>query len=717
MLGIFAVLIGCSTKKDTFINRSSHAMVSKYNVLYNGNLAYDEAKGKLDAEYEDNFWEILPIEAINIEDKIPMPGESQTENPVKVGFDKAEEKAVKAIQKHSMVIDGYERNNQIDEAYLLLGKSRYFSQRFVPAREAFTYALEKYPNANLYYETKIWKAKTDIRLQNELLAIETLDKTIKSGNLDEELTEKAYTALAMAYNQLDSLQQTIDNLKLATYYFTDKNQGARNLFILGQLYREQEKIDSSNMMFEALTYLKKIPRKYMVHGQIERAKNFSEKDSTDALIFALRQLVDDRENRAYFDEIYYQAGLIAEKKGIKDKAKEYFALSILMNSNKPYQKSLSYEALGNWYFDNAEFATAGKYYDSLLQIPTVDLNSKRVRRIIAKNKSLEEVIFYENELKVSDSILYLASLNEAGQKQYFTDYVDALRKKDELMKIQQERMNATGNEFLGSSGGSRANEKFYFYNTPVVQMGKQDFKNRYGNRALTDNWIFSQLASGNVAQDISKVETVDLEQRYNPDYYIQTIPKGPETLDSISKVRNFAHYNLGLLYKEQFKEYEIAADHFEKFLSYQPEESYVLPAKYQLYKCYEQFSPNLGNKLAAEIVTNYSDSKYAQMISHPEEVISFENNESSPENIYKQAYICYEEGEFDYSLSLLNFLGSGAEMLTLEPKVELLKAFIALKKEGKDIYTKQLNDLIIQFPNTEESNYAKIILANMDEKK
>ena len=67
-LGIFAVLIGCSTKKDTFINRSSHAMVSKYNVLYNGNLAFDEAKDKLDAEYEDNFWEILPIEAINIED-------------------------------------------------------------------------------------------------------------------------------------------------------------------------------------------------------------------------------------------------------------------------------------------------------------------------------------------------------------------------------------------------------------------------------------------------------------------------------------------------------------------------------------------------------------------------------------------------------------------------------------------------------------------------
>jgi hypothetical protein len=38
----------------------------------------------------------------------------------------AETKATKAIQKHSMNIDG--RNFQIDEAYLLLGKARYYDQ-------------------------------------------------------------------------------------------------------------------------------------------------------------------------------------------------------------------------------------------------------------------------------------------------------------------------------------------------------------------------------------------------------------------------------------------------------------------------------------------------------------------------------------------------------------------------------------------------------------
>jgi hypothetical protein len=31
------------------------------------------------------------------------------------------------------------RNFQIDEAYLLLGKARYYDQRFIPALDAFNY--------------------------------------------------------------------------------------------------------------------------------------------------------------------------------------------------------------------------------------------------------------------------------------------------------------------------------------------------------------------------------------------------------------------------------------------------------------------------------------------------------------------------------------------------------------------------------------------------
>jgi hypothetical protein len=55
-----------------------------------------------------------------------------------------------------MNIDGRERNFQIDEAYLLLGKARYYDQRFIPALDAFNYILYKYPNSSNIYEAKIW---------------------------------------------------------------------------------------------------------------------------------------------------------------------------------------------------------------------------------------------------------------------------------------------------------------------------------------------------------------------------------------------------------------------------------------------------------------------------------------------------------------------------------------------------------------------------------
>jgi hypothetical protein len=43
-------------------------------------------------------------------------------------------KAVKAIQKTQHVnIDGKNITDKIDNTYLLLGKSRYYSQRFIPA--------------------------------------------------------------------------------------------------------------------------------------------------------------------------------------------------------------------------------------------------------------------------------------------------------------------------------------------------------------------------------------------------------------------------------------------------------------------------------------------------------------------------------------------------------------------------------------------------------
>jgi hypothetical protein len=55
-------VIACSVRKDTFVSRNSHALSTKYNILYNGGIALDKGVEELKTTYGDNYWEILPIE-------------------------------------------------------------------------------------------------------------------------------------------------------------------------------------------------------------------------------------------------------------------------------------------------------------------------------------------------------------------------------------------------------------------------------------------------------------------------------------------------------------------------------------------------------------------------------------------------------------------------------------------------------------------------------
>ena len=119
---IILFLVACSTKKDSLLSRNYHALTTEYNVLYNGGIGFDKGVFDINEKSKNNFWKRLPVE------KMEMSDGSITDTIKNANFDLAETKATKAIQKHSMNIGGKERNYQTDEAYLMLGKARYYSQ-------------------------------------------------------------------------------------------------------------------------------------------------------------------------------------------------------------------------------------------------------------------------------------------------------------------------------------------------------------------------------------------------------------------------------------------------------------------------------------------------------------------------------------------------------------------------------------------------------------
>ena len=62
-------IVGCSRKKDSFISKKFHAVTAEYNTLFNGQNALEQGKESLNNNYADNYWEILPVERMQVSDE------------------------------------------------------------------------------------------------------------------------------------------------------------------------------------------------------------------------------------------------------------------------------------------------------------------------------------------------------------------------------------------------------------------------------------------------------------------------------------------------------------------------------------------------------------------------------------------------------------------------------------------------------------------------
>ena len=729
------VILACSTKKDKFINRNFHAVNTEYNVLFNGELALQAGLIEVRDTYKDNFWEILPIERMQTEEEAILPGQKAKN----ANFEKAEEKATKAIQKRSMLIGGSEKNPQMDEAHLLLGKSRYYDQRFIPALEAFNYILYKSPASDKIYEAKIWREKTNVRLESDALAVNNLTKLLSEIKFKDQIFADANATLAQAYLNLEQKDSAISKLKLATKFTKKDEEEARYKFILGQLFESIEEKDSAFAYFQSVIDMKRnSPKRYTIEAHAKQIQQYDvTKGDTIVLFEKFKKLLEDRENRPYLDVLYHQKALVYERLKQPDNAIKNYNKSLKAQSLDNYLLASNYRNLGEIYFYKAKYQTAGHYYDS-----TLALLKPRTREFNAfkkKRDNLEDVIKYEGIAQRNDSILNVASLSNADKIAFYEEFITKLKKKEEeaekLAQIQAEKAeiaasnlqnsskdlsisnrNSIGNPPVNSSGtGFSGDSKFYFYNATTVEFGKREFAKTWGKRNPDGNWRLSSNRSTQSTkeepEDQKEEELVAdkaADPKYSPDFYISQLPTSKIELDSIAKERNFAYYQLGVIYKEKFKEYQLASDRLEILLRSKPEERLVLPAMYNLYKIYEITDPAKALAMKDKIVTQFPDSRYAQILSKAG--TSAENLIDDPEIVYKNLYKSYEKGEYREVLANTDFAIEKFTGDEIMPKLELLKSKIVAKIKGLAEYKKALNYVALTYPNADEGKDAEELL-------
>lgn len=701
-----------------------HALSTKYNILYNGYLALESGQKGVNDSYEDNFWEILPIERMQISEEIMLPGQSKNQD-----FERAEEKAIKAVQKHGMNIGGKEKNPQIDEAYLLLGKARYFDQRFIPALEAFNYILYKYPTSDKINQARIWREKTNIRLDNDDLAITNLKRLMYQVDLEGQDLADATSMLAQAYINTKSLDSAVWQLDVAAQNTKSNDERGRYRFIQAQLYNRLHKTDSANIAFDKVIALnRKTPRPYRIAAYVGKARNFDfTEGDKQALLELLHELKDDRENRPFLSKIYYQIGQYHLKNGSDSLAVEFYNKSLRTNPTDKILVSKDYENLGDIFFDYTEYKIAGAYYDSTML--NMKMNSKPYRIIKRKRDNLEDVIYYEDVAEVNDSILGLVAMSTDERMAYFETYTQDLKLKAEAEQaLQEERERTQGliqvntnNNFANSNAlvkkaGGSANggaSEFYFYNPTTVSYGKNEFIKIWGDRELKDNWRWASINKSKTNEAFNDlVENEQEKELYNPEFYVSQIPTDEKVIDSITRERNRAYYQLGLIYKEKFKEYGLSKNKFQTLLSFNPETKLEVPSKYNLYKMYLLEGQHAEAEIAKnDIISNYPDSRYATILKNPESASA--KDDSSPESVYEKLYVALENSKYQHVIDETDRYISIFEGEALVPKFELLKARATGRLYGYEAYSKAMNFVAYNYANTEEGAQAQDIVDNL----
>lgn len=741
LLCIIFFLGACSTRKDSFKNRTYHRATAWFNTLFNGQQAIDQRLEEAKQNHQDNYFEVLKVspygdfatddaagevnydqpQGLGILGAVQSGGFMNKENSTRTGYAKAEEKALKAIKNHSMVIKGKERNKEIARAYLMLGNARYYQGKTFPALEAFeqvkNMGFESFiPWANYY------AALAQIQGGNRYAAAEILDKLYSDKNLKKPLKALVAQQYAELFYEAKNYESAINALNEAIKNTKNKKQKARLYFVQGQILSEIKDYPLANEKFSK-AYKLKPGFEMEARAIVAKALNFQPKENNARdFLQALEKYAKIGNYQKYKNEFLYAMGRIEEKIDSTQRAKKDYLLALQEPMSSPEYRAETFAALASLYMQKPDYVYAGAYYDSAVAVMPA---SKRKEDLVTLSKNLNEVMKMHYLVEKNDSILNISSLNISEQKQFFEHYIAELKKKDEIQR-QQDEKKAT--EFrterkiksFDTSFGKPSN-KFYFYSESAKSSGENEFKRLWGNITLKDNWRNS-TQSGNAIAEKKAALTGQTEtknpRRYEVAFYMEQIPTENQ-LRILKLERDTTQLKLGIAYADLLKNPKWASQTLELLLASPPKKDSVkIEAYFQLYRINRKNNLVLSDRYKELILKEYPNSLYAQYIKNPAMDLE-QNNSEGALAAYEKAYNLFEEKAYKQSIDICD---KGITDFANEPlvaKFSLLKAFASYHLGDKQAYTAMLEKIITQYKDSPEAERAKGLLnvANPKEKK
>lgn len=713
-----ALLVACSTTKNTFVTRTYHNLTARYNGYFYAKESMKDAADKIERTYLDDYSQLLPIF------RIPNTSESKGCYP---DLEKAIKKATLVIERHAITnkagIEVPGAVKWIDENYLIIGQAHYYKQEFISASDIFDYVINKYPKDPSQSVAIMWKARTQIQLGDYTLAEGQLDVVANDKNLSKAQQGEIKATYADLYMHTGNYPNAIKYLEEALPLTKNKKLRARYNYILAQLYEQTGNFKKSADYFADCI---KLNPKYdmLFNAKLNRARlSASTATNRTAARRELEKMLLDEKNEEYKDQIYYALAELELADNNKAGAMADYRLSVASSMGNNKQKALSYLAMGDISFNDQEYKQAGAYYDSTMMF--LPKEYKDYNSISEKRKSLNTLVKYINIISLEDSLQKVVNVY-GGDTTTLYAFID---KKIEEARKEEERKKKELEEKLASGGGGVGNPnnqnnpnnqpagQWYFYNPSTVGFGVNEFTRKWGNRKLEDNWRrsnkeqFIEESGPAEVKDTSKVNT-KLASNQTREYYLRDLPMTKQKLDKSNEAIADAYYNLGSIYKDQMNNLPKAEEMFLALTTRFPNHKYALVSHFQLYRIYQKTGNKVKEKEQSDFICkNFPESDYCQLILNPQHESQVLAEREKVRVYYDSTYIEYTKNNYAAVIARSNYADSTfGTKHEHAAKFAYIRALSLGKTQGTPQMESALVKLIEQFPKDPVRPQAQIML-------
>ncbi len=727
VISVFILLLGivasCSTEKNTLLSRSYHGMTAHYNGYFNANELLNSSMSTYETSLKEDYYDILPIEVVPNEEEVLG---------MYPAIDTAIKKCTKVITDHSMPSNERparkkeEHNRWIDENWTTIGIASYFRRDYEGAMKSFKFVRKFYKNDPSLFIGELWMAKTHIAqgdLTKAKFNLDNLDQAIKEEDSRKKAKSKKSkskkskkdkiakfpkgirfelekTKAALAYQTGDK-EQTIKYLE-ESLNFGKKKEEVRVHFILGQLYEDAGNNSEAQIHYDKV--LKGSPKFEMAFNARLKKAFLGSGEKTQK---ELAKMLKDAKNAEYKDQIYYALAGIELKEGTEVKAKEYLHKSAFYSVSNSRQKGMAYEKLADMSFATKDYVPAQKYYDSCAAvIKDTYPNAEAIRN---KARNLADLVVAVETAKYEDSVQMIAALSEKDREKFLKEIIKKIEEDEKRRKERDaerlRELQENENLFLQTGKGGT----WYWNNAKTRGEGSDDFKKLWGDRENEDNWrrsekvIEANFIEINGEKIVDTVEVADSDT-LNVDYLTSKLPLTDSAIALSNKRLLEAHYNAGIIYKEQLKEPGIATEEFKQVINKNIENEHNLLSAFQLYKIFETSNVTEANRYKEYILKNYPNSDYANYLIDPNYFLKKKERDVLAEQEYVTVLGRYGRGLYYPVLTKANIVINNEINNVYRAKYMLLKAMAKGQlTEDKNQLLPVLDSLVTEYPGSDEA--------------